>query len=83
MMTRKHRTPNGIAPAAPWETKRGRGVSAPAPGSSAGGTGRCRDYSPTGVNAPAFALKSALWNSRLSRAMNFTLTPFGHAAWHS
>ena len=25
----------------------------------------------------------ALWNSRFSRAMNFTSMPFGQAAWHS
>jgi len=64
-------------------TKRGRVVSAPAPWSFPARTGCCCDYSPTGVNVPAFALNRALWNSRLRRAMNFTSTPFGHAAWHS
>ncbi len=61
------------------EGKRGRDALAPAP---------CPIHAPAGgvylgANAPTFSLIRALWNSRFSRATNFTSIPFGHAAWHS
>ena len=35
------------------------------------------------VEGTTLPLNSAFRYSRFSRAMNFTLTPFGHTAWHS
>ena len=44
---------------------------------------RADDHSPANTYDPALDLNSAFRNSRLSRAMNFTLIPLGHAASHS
>ncbi len=83
MMTRKNSNSNGSRPGSAGANETGQGRFRPRPAMTRDGWIGRGAYSPTGVNVPAFALNRALWNSRLSRAMNFTSIPFGHAAWHS